>query len=147
MKYIRNFFTTSCWYILTISHKQNCQPRDGIMKAIQNHGSTMKSNHYLGFFSLSHRVSHLLNKLTKSGPYFAILFDEAISRRDFLNSERFFVTICVLGVYVFMRLFAISKVLISACQSAFLTLSSRQFDVVISVVSSCHLSEMIASSN
>ena len=95
------------------------------MKAIQNHGSTMKSNHYLGFFSLSHRVSHLLNKLTKSGPYFEILFDEAISRRDFLNSERFFVTICVLGVYVFMRLFAISKVLISACQSAFLTLSSR----------------------
>ena len=23
MKYIRNFFTTSCWYILNISHKQN----------------------------------------------------------------------------------------------------------------------------
>lgn len=35
----------------------------------------------------------LLNKLTKNGPYFAILFDEAISCRDFLNSERFFVTI------------------------------------------------------
>lgn len=67
----------------------------------------------------------LLNKLTKNGPYFAILFGEAIFCRDFLNSERFFITVCVLGFYVFVRLLAISKVLISACQSTFLTLSSR----------------------
>ena len=64
-------------------------------------------------------ISSLLNKLTKNGPYFAILFDEAISRRDFLNSEQYFVTICVLSIYMFARLLAISKEPISACQSPF----------------------------
>ena len=87
----------------------------------------------------------MLDVLTKNGPYFAILFGEAIFCRDFLNSERFFITVCVLGFYVFVRLLAISKVLISACQSTFLTLSSRQFDVVISVISSCQKAFLIAS--